>query len=79
VTDFEWVISLLVDISYVAKVDVGASVGDMLLDVVGRVRGVREYAVGVLEKVVADEDLREGEGEAGLVEAAVWICGEYSR
>lgn len=82
-TDFEWVISLLVDVSYVSKVNVGTTVRDMLLDVVGRVRSVREFAVGVLEKVLADDDLREkgrdGEGEEGVVQAAVWICGEYSR
>lgn len=69
--------------SYVSKVDVGNTVRDMLLDVVGRVRSVREFAVGVLEKVLADEDLRdrarESEGEEGIVQAAIWICGEYSR
>lgn len=83
VIDFEWVISLLVDISYISKVDVNVTIRDMLLDVVGRVRDVREYAVGVLEKVLGDEDVRhrEGSGEAdvGILEAAVWICGEYSR
>jgi AP-3 complex subunit delta-1 len=83
VTDFEWVVSLLVDVSYVSKVDVGVTVRDMLLDVVGRVRSVRESAVGVLEKIVADEDLRErareNEGEEGVVQAAVWICGEYPK
>ncbi|KAI9632944.1 putative delta adaptin-like subunit of the clathrin associated protein complex [Dioszegia hungarica] len=84
VTDFEWVISLLVDISYVSQVDVGRIVKEMLEDVVGRVRSVREFAVGVLEKVLADEEVRErardgsSEEEAGVVQAAVWICGEHS-
>ena len=83
VTDFEWVISVLVDVSYISNVDIGAEVRDMLLDVIGRVRSVRGYAVKVLEKVIGDEDFRqsgrEKTGEDGLLEAAVWVCGEYAR
>jgi AP-3 complex subunit delta-1 len=83
VADFEWVISVLVDVTYVSHVDVGVEVRNMLLDVVGRVKSVRQYAVGVLEKVLADGAIRErgrdGTGEEAVVEAAVWICGEYSR
>ncbi|WVQ79529.1 hypothetical protein IAT38_001628 [Cryptococcus sp. DSM 104549] len=82
VDDFEWVLSVLVDVAYVSRVDVGEEVKAMVLDVVGRVRSVRGYAVGVLEKVVADEEFRErgrdGTGEEGLIEAAVWVCGEYA-
>jgi AP-3 complex subunit delta-1 len=83
VTDFEWVISVLIDVAYVSNVDVGTEIKTMLLDVVGRVKSVREYAVRMLEKVLGDEDLRErsahGTGEDGLLEAAVWLCGEYAR
>lgn len=83
VTDFEWVISVLVDVAYVSNVDVGTEIKTMLLDIVGRVKDVREYAVRTLEKVLGDDDLREraaqGTGEDGLLEAAVWICGEYAR
>lgn len=68
--------------AYVSRVDVGAEVKEMILDIIGRVRSVRGYAVGVLEKILGDEDLRErgrdGAGEQGLVEAAVWVCGEYA-
>jgi len=83
VTDFEWVISVIIDVAYVSNVDVGTEIKTMLLDVVGRVKSVREYAVRMLEKVIGDDDLREraaqGTGEDGLLEAAVWICGEYAR
>jgi len=72
-----------VDVSYVSNVDVGAEVRDMLLDVMGRVKSVRAYAVKILEKVLGDEDFRargrEKTGEDGLLEAAVWVCGEYAR
>ncbi|KLT44069.1 Adaptor protein complex AP-3 delta subunit [Cutaneotrichosporon oleaginosum] len=84
VTDFEWVVSVLVDVAYVSRVDLGSRIRDMLLDVVGRVKSVRGYAVRVLEKAVGDDDLRDRANEspsgceAGLLEAAVWICGEYA-
>jgi AP-3 complex subunit delta-1 len=82
VTDFEWVVSVIVDVAYVAQVDVGTRVRNMLLDVVGRVRSVRPYVVRVLEKALGDDALRarlkEQTGEDGLLAAAVWICGEYS-
>ncbi|ADV22388.1 AP-3 complex subunit delta-1 [Cryptococcus gattii E566] len=82
VTDFEWVLSVLVDIAYVARVDVGQDIKKMVLDVVARVKSVRNYAVSVLEKVLRDDDLREkigddNESADGLIEAAVWVCGEY--
>ncbi|KIR60192.1 AP-3 complex subunit delta-1 [Cryptococcus bacillisporus CA1873] len=82
VTDFEWVLSVLVDIAYVARVNVGQDIKKMVLDVVARVKSVRNYAVSVLEKVLGDDDLREkigddNESADGLIEAAVWVCGEY--
>ncbi|KAK4685786.1 hypothetical protein P7C73_g4354, partial [Tremellales sp. Uapishka_1] len=82
VSDFDWVISVLVDVAYVSGVDVGAEVKVMLLDIVGRVRSVRDFAVRTLEKVIGDEDFRERgrerTGEDGLIEAGVWVCGEYA-
>ena len=81
VSDFEWVITVLIDVAYISAVDVGQEIRDMLLDVVARVRSVRTYAVKMLEKVLGDDDFRERAqqktGEDGLLEAAIWICGEY--
>lgn len=74
---------MLIDVAYVSNVDIGKEINAMLLDIVGRVKSVRQYAVKTLEKVVADETLRErgdqSSAELSLLEAAVWICGEYAR
>ncbi|KAF7347534.1 AP-3 complex subunit delta [Mycena venus] len=39
VTNFEWYLSVLVDLAHVANVDIGPQIRDQLVDVVGRVKG----------------------------------------
>ena len=81
VTNFEWYISVLVDLAHVANVDVGVEIRDQLVDVVGRVRAVRPYAVKLMFTLLSDETiLRNAEDEGSCSEvlwAAAWICGEY--
>ncbi|KAI0800586.1 Adaptor protein complex AP-3 delta subunit [Fomes fomentarius] len=81
VTDFEWYISVLVDLAYVARVNVGAEIRVQLVDITGRVRAVRRYAVQVMVKLLSDDSfLHNASDEGGCPEvlwAAAWICGEY--
>ncbi|PIL31329.1 hypothetical protein GSI_06027 [Ganoderma sinense ZZ0214-1] len=81
VTDFEWYISVLVDLAYVARVDVGAEIREQLVDITGRVRATRRYAVQVMVKLLSDESfLHNASDDGGCPEvlwAAAWICGEY--
>lgn len=70
---------MLIDVSYISKVNLGPRISEMILDIVGRVKSVREYAVNVLEKIIEDEDVRSKAGKEGSVlDAAIWVCGEYS-
>ncbi|KZT27607.1 Adaptor protein complex AP-3 delta subunit [Neolentinus lepideus HHB14362 ss-1] len=81
VTDFEWYLSVLVDLIYVASVDVGTALRDQLMDVVARVRGARRYAVQLMAKVLADKTLllnaRDENSCSDALWAAAWIAGEY--
>ncbi|KAF9245651.1 adaptin N terminal region-domain-containing protein [Melanogaster broomeanus] len=81
VTDFEWYLSVLVDLTYVSNVDIGAQIRDQLTDVVGRVRAARAYAVKLMAKLLSDETFLLNAGEPGncseVLLAAAWICGEY--
>jgi len=81
VTNFEWYISVLVDLAHVANVNVGIEIRDQLTDVVGRVRAVRRYAVKLMYTLLSDETmLRNSQDEGSCSEvlcAAAWICGEY--
>ena len=83
VTNFEWYLSVLVDLAHVAKVDVGAQIRDQLVDVVVRVRAARRYAVRLMSALILDESVvRSAQDEGGCPEvlwAAAWICGEYCR
>lgn len=81
VTDFEWYLSVLVDLAYVAGVDVGAQIRDQLMDVTARVRGARRYSVQLMVKLLCDDTfLAHANDEGSCAEAlwaAAWICGEY--
>ncbi|KIK25351.1 hypothetical protein PISMIDRAFT_9708 [Pisolithus microcarpus 441] len=81
VTNFEWDLSVLVDLTYISGVDVGAQIHDQLVDVVERVWAVRAYAVKLMVKLLSDETLLVHAGEPGscseVLWAAAWICGEY--
>jgi AP-3 complex subunit delta-1 len=81
VVDFEWYLSVLVDLAHVANVDVGGEIRDQLVDLVGRVRDLREYAVRLMFGILNDDSWLHA-GESGrcseVLWAAAWICGEYS-
>ncbi|KXN90087.1 AP-3 complex subunit delta-1 [Leucoagaricus sp. SymC.cos] len=81
VTNFQWYLSVLVDLAHVAKVDIGAEIRDQLVDVVGRVRAARRYAVQLMYSVLTDDSMLHNAGEEGscseILWAAAWIAGEY--
>ncbi|KAI0778814.1 Ap3d1 protein [Trametes elegans] len=81
VTDFEWYISVLVDLAYIARVNIGPEIREQLVDIAGRVRGARRYAVQVMLKLLSDDSfLLNASDDGGCPEvlcAAAWICGEY--
>jgi len=81
VLDFEWYLSVLVDLAYISNVDIGGQIRDQLVDVVGRVRAARAYAVKLMVKVLSDETFLLNAGEPGscseVLWAAAWICGEF--
>ncbi|KAJ2363644.1 AP-3 complex subunit delta, partial [Coemansia sp. RSA 2607] len=56
-TNFEWYVATLVDLVYVAGVDVGREIGEKLLDVTIRVRQVREYSVKMVRRLLSDRTL----------------------
>ncbi|CDZ97964.1 Vacuolar H-ATPase V1 sector, subunit G [Phaffia rhodozyma] len=92
IPDFSWYLSVLIDLGYISRVDVGKEIRRQLVDIVGRVRDSRRKAVELLEGVLSDPKFLKGAGdglesgfheggEAGweeIVAAGAWICGEYN-
>ncbi|KAG8807243.1 AP-3 complex subunit delta, partial [Serendipita sp. 399] len=81
VRDFDWYLSVLLDLIYVANADVASIVREQLMDVVIRVKACRAYAVKLMTKLLDDDALVLGANDptkcTGVLWAAAWICGEY--
>ncbi|EJU02826.1 Adaptor protein complex AP-3 delta subunit [Dacryopinax primogenitus] len=82
VTDFNWYLSVLADLTYVSNAPgVGAEIARQLVGVTVRVQLSRRFAVELMTKLLGDENLilraNEGESCPEVLGAAAWICGEY--
>ncbi|KAG9222260.1 hypothetical protein CCMSSC00406_0006557 [Pleurotus cornucopiae] len=81
VTNFEWYLSVLVDLAHIANVDIGKAIRDQLVDIVGRVKSARRYAVKLMYSLLSDDSMllnAQDEGSCSeVLWAAAWICGEY--
>jgi AP-3 complex subunit delta-1 len=77
VTNFEWYLQVLIDISKFPRLDVGSLVKDQLIDICVRVKQVREFAIELLFPLLGDRNYITASSEDVLY-AAAWICGEYS-
>lgn len=90
--NFVWYLSVLIDLAYIARVDVGREIRAQIVEIVGRVRDVRPSAVELLGKVLRDAGFLEsaasgwegvhadgGESSWGeVLAAAAWVCGEHA-
>lgn len=81
VTNFEWYISVLVQLVYVAGINVGDAIKAQFIDVAARVEAVRSYCVQKMIKLLADNNLLQNadqsDSNSNVLYAAAWIVGEY--
>ncbi|CAL8088966.1 unnamed protein product [Orchesella dallaii] len=85
ITNFEWYISVLVELSRVEGLSHGSMVASQMLDVAVRVHAIRPFAVEqmslLLENPYAIFGMALGSGRPPsmiqVLYAAAWICGEY--
>ncbi|KAG8876261.1 AP-3 complex subunit delta [Tulasnella sp. 331] len=78
ISDFEWYLSVLVDLAYVAGVDVDEGITSQILDVVVRVRAVRAFSVRLMTKIMGDPQITErvrqrNEGGTGILWVAAHV------
>ncbi|KAH9982297.1 Clathrin/coatomer adaptor, adaptin-like protein [Lactifluus volemus] len=83
VVDFQWYLTVLLDLTHIASVKVGDQIREQLVDIVARVRGVKRWAVELMTRLLRDETFLANSQEEGscaeVLWAAAWICGENSR
>ncbi|KAJ1968790.1 AP-3 complex subunit delta [Dispira parvispora] len=81
VVNFEWYLAVLVDLVYVAGVNVGEILNSQLLEVTVRVKSVREFAIKMMIRLLADQTLIETavqpQANTRVLYAAAWAVGEY--
>ncbi|EGG24223.1 delta adaptin [Cavenderia fasciculata] len=81
VTDFEWYINTLIQLSEVSETAHGPLIASQLLDVTIRVRVVRSYATKQMIALLKSPKLMANPKEGGICEvlyAAAWIVGEFA-
>lgn len=82
VTNFEWYVSILVELTRMEGTKHGKLIANQMLDVAIRVQAIRHFAVSqmalILENshILANNSHRNGICE--VLYAAAWICGEFS-
>jgi len=82
VSDFEWYLSTLLDLSMLRGLQTGSMIGDQIIDIAVRVEVVRPYAVERLVALLHNEHMMsESATDSAIQEvlfAAAWVVGEYA-
>lgn len=83
ITDFEWYITVLIELTHVPTTRHGKLISSQLMDVIVRVKVVRPFGVRNMETMLKDSRLlNESLNKNSLAEvlyAAAWICGEFNQ
>lgn len=82
ITDFEWYINVLVQLTHVHGNTHGALIASQMLDVCIRVKVVRPFGVKQMAGIIRDPRMLSNPEVNGVCEvlyAAAWIIGEFAR
>ncbi|KAJ8278897.1 hypothetical protein COCON_G00059630 [Conger conger] len=82
ITNFEWYISILVELTRLEGTRHGHLIASQMLDVSIRVKAIRSFAVAQMATLLDNAHLLTGNtqrnGICEVLYAAAWICGEFS-
>ncbi|CAD5226282.1 unnamed protein product [Bursaphelenchus xylophilus] len=84
ITNFEWYISVLVELTKVEGSKHGVLIAEQIQDVTVRVQSIRHYSVSQMALLVENAHLLLSANSAqrnnisAVLLAAAWICGEYA-
>ncbi|CAJ0568040.1 unnamed protein product, partial [Mesorhabditis spiculigera] len=83
ITNFEWYISVLVELTKVEGTKHGAKIAEQIQDVTVRVQSIRHFSVSQMALLVENANLllsgsaQQRSNISEVLLAAAWICGEY--
>jgi hypothetical protein len=78
ITNFEWYITVLIDLTKCQGLMIGELIKEQLLDICVRVREVREFAIETLQELLLNSKLIEDSDLTYILFASSWIIGEYA-
>ncbi|XP_070195049.1 AP-3 complex subunit delta-1-like isoform X2 [Littorina saxatilis] len=82
VTNFEWYVSILVELTRMESTRHGGLIAAQMLDVAIRVQAIRHFAVSQMAILLENSHLlannSQRNGICEVLYAAAWICGEFS-
>ncbi|PNI11635.1 AP3D1 isoform 3 [Pan troglodytes] len=82
ITNFEWYISILVELTRLEGTRHGHLIAAQMLDVAIRVKAIRKFAVSQMSALLDSAHLlassTQRNGICEVLYAAAWICGEFS-
>eukprot|EP00657_Telonema_sp_P-1_P006815 TRINITY_DN2625_c0_g1_i1.p1 TRINITY_DN2625_c0_g1~~TRINITY_DN2625_c0_g1_i1.p1 ORF type:complete len:626 (-),score=178.02 TRINITY_DN2625_c0_g1_i1:105-1982(-) len=82
ISDFEWYMATLIDLSMLRGLQTGALIAEQLVDIVVRVESIRAYATERMVSLLHNEHaMSESATDTAIQEAlfaASWIVGEFS-
>uniref|UniRef100_A0A670K9J6 AP-3 complex subunit delta-1 n=1 Tax=Podarcis muralis TaxID=64176 RepID=A0A670K9J6_PODMU len=82
ITNFEWYISILVELTRLEGTRHGHLIASQMLDVAIRVKAIRKFAVSQMAMLLDNAHLlasnTQRNGICEVLYAAAWICGEFS-
>ncbi|MFT7808724.1 hypothetical protein Z043-110569 [Arapaima gigas] len=82
ITNFEWYISILVELTRLEGTRHGHLIASQMLDVAIRVKAIRGFAVAQMATLLDNAHMLTGNtqrnGICEVLYAAAWICGEFS-
>ncbi|CAJ0608035.1 unnamed protein product [Cylicocyclus nassatus] len=85
ITNFEWYISVLVELTKVEGTKHGAKIAEQIQDVTVRVESIRHFSVSQMALLVENAHVllagsaQQRSNISEVLLAAAWICGEYSQ
>ncbi|EPX73195.1 AP-3 adaptor complex subunit Apl5 [Schizosaccharomyces octosporus yFS286] len=83
VSDFEWLLSVYVDLARIPQIHVGKILSSQIVDLCVRVKALRPFAVDLFSQIISDpstifSERKSEESFSEVLPSLLWCLGEYA-